>query len=124
LKLQPLSAEAAEPIEISVMDSNGTVIVDTIIDYGLTVAEMFAQYSTPKVFDRRFYTLVKILGHPSNKRITGLTPTGIVLALRQAGMNEDSMLIDWSMCWFDWYGLRRIMEIAGDVLCLPTKSNC
>ncbi|KAF4626117.1 hypothetical protein G7Y89_g12046 [Cudoniella acicularis] len=79
-------------------------IVDTIIDYGLTVAELFAQYSTPKVFDRRFYTLVKMLDHPSNKRILRLkvTPTEIVQALRQVGMNEDSILIDWSMCRFDW----------------------
>jgi hypothetical protein len=39
-------------------------------------------------------------------------------------MNEGSILLDWSMCGFEWYRLRRIMEIAGDVLCLPTKSNC
>ena len=120
----PFTGGRAEPIEISVVDGNGTVIVDTIIDYGLTVAEMFEQYSTPNVFDRRFYTLVKVLGHPSNNRIKGLKPTEIVQALQKAGINESLILIDWSMCRFDWFGLRRIMEIAGDVSCLPTKSNC
>jgi hypothetical protein len=78
----PFRGGRAEPIEISVVDGNGIVIVDTIIDYGLTVAEMFAQYSTPKVFDCGFYMLIKILGHLSNRRVTGLTPTEIVLALQ------------------------------------------
>jgi hypothetical protein len=76
------------------VDGNGTVIVGTIIDYGLTVAEMFEQYSTPKIFDRRSYTLVKVLDHPSNNRITGLKPTEIVQALQKADTNESSILID------------------------------
>jgi len=48
------------------------VIADIIIDYDLIVAEMYEKYSTLKVFDRRFYTLVKVLGHQATIELQAL----------------------------------------------------
>jgi hypothetical protein len=84
----------AEPIEISVVDGDGSIIVDTIIDHGLTVEEMFAKYSIPGVRDRRHFTLMKVVGSPHSERIPGLTPNEIVQILRQAGVNKNSILIE------------------------------
>ena len=118
----PLTVARDEPIETSVLDGNSTVKSDIIIAYGLSSAEIFVQNPMREVSDRRFYALMKALSHPSNDRIAGLRAIGIVKAVREAGVTESSVNTDYSMCRLDWNGLRQILETAGDMSCVSTKS--
>jgi hypothetical protein len=66
--------QSAEAIEISVIDSNNNVIINTIVDYCLTIDQMFNMYAAPPNNDFRYRTLVKVLGPPSEKSVSGRRP--------------------------------------------------
>ncbi|RDL40314.1 uncharacterized protein BP5553_00293 [Venustampulla echinocandica] len=117
--------QCAEAIEISVIDGNNNVIIDTIVDYGLTIEQMFNLYATPPINDFRYRTLAKVLGPLSEKAVSGRRPEQIIQILYAAGMNKDSFLVDWSMSSYDWDALKRLINRAGDgdAACLPLYSN-
>jgi hypothetical protein len=108
--------QSAEAIEISVIDGNNNVIIDTIVDYGLTVDQMFNMYAAPP--NNEF-------GPPNEKRVSGRQPEEIIQILKAAGMNEHSFLVDWSMSSYDWHALKRLIISAGnsDTAVLPLYSN-
>ena len=123
-----LRGQAPEAIEISVIDGNNNIIVNTLVDYGLTIDQMFHQYSTPPDIDFRYRALAKVLGPPSENHVSGYRPEEIIEILKVAGMNKDSFLVDWSMSSFDWHALKRLIDRAGksgsdDTTCLPLYKN-
>jgi hypothetical protein len=117
--------QCAEAIEISVIDGNNNVIINTIVDYGLTIDQMFNLYATPPNNDFCYRTLAKVLGPPSEKSVSGRRPEQIIQILKAAGMNKHSFLVDWSMSSYDWHALKRLINRAGDsdTACLPLYSN-
>ena len=117
--------QSAEAIEISVIDGNNNVIIDTIVDYGLTIDQMFNTYATPPNNDFRYRTLAKLLGPISGKSVSGRRPEQIIQILKAAGMNQHSFLVDWSMSSYDWHALKILIIRAGDsdTAVLPLYSN-
>jgi hypothetical protein len=117
--------QAAEPIEISVIDGNNNVISNAIVDYGLTINQMFNIYAAPPNNDFRYRNLAKVFGPPSEKGVSGHRPEQIIQILKAAGMNEHSFLVDWSMSSYDWHALKRLISRArnSDTAVLPLYSN-
>ncbi|KIN04473.1 hypothetical protein OIDMADRAFT_50330 [Oidiodendron maius Zn] len=120
-----VKGQFADAIEISVIDGNNNVIIDTIIDYGLTIDQMFNLHATPPDNDFRYRTLAKVLGPPTDKKVTGHRPEQIVQVLKAAGMNKHSFLVEWSMSGYDWHALERLIARTGDskMECRPLYSN-
>jgi hypothetical protein len=86
---------------------------------------MFNIYAAPPNNDFRYRTPAKVLGPPSEKRVSGRRPEQIIQILKAAGMNEHSFLVDWSMSSYDWHGLKRLINRAGnsDTAVLSLHSN-
>jgi hypothetical protein len=101
--------QSAEAIEISVIDGNNNVIINTIVDYGLTIDQMFNIYAAPPNNGFRYRTLAKVLGPPREKSISGRRPEQIIQILKAAGMNKRSFLAHWSMSSHDWHALKRLI---------------
>ncbi|KAE9376185.1 hypothetical protein N431DRAFT_532482, partial [Stipitochalara longipes BDJ] len=75
--------------------------------------------------DFRYRTLAKVFGPPSEKGVSGRRLEQIIQILKAAGMNEYSILVDWSMSSYDWHALKRLISRAGnsDTAVLPLYSN-
>jgi len=68
---------------------------------------MFHQYAYTAQYRLSLSSPCKVLGPPSEKYVSGHRPEEIIKILKEAGMNEDSFLVDWSMNSFDWHALKK-----------------
>jgi hypothetical protein len=112
-------------LEISIVDGEGNVVVDTKVDYGLTVAEFYNKYVPDSHDYWRYSSVVKVYGRPSNARVPGMTPEQIVDTLRTHGMNQDSMWVEWSQSRCDHNMLKQILGFTNnkDTSIIPREGN-
>lgn len=96
-------------IEVCILDALGKVVLDTPIDFGCTVRELWERFNGK--FGLR--KLAVTHGHPSEKPTQGMTIEAIHSVLMEAGFNQNSVLVEWSSSKCDYHQLFRAFEHAG-----------
>ena len=108
------------PCEICVMNSKKVVLVNTTINYGCTIAEL---YDTDGFSWMDIASLSKIYGPPTNEITPGLTPTEIMAVLKDHGMTQQSLLVEWSSNKCDYNWVLWLAKQAGQVDIVPRFEN-
>ena len=106
-------------MEITVVDGNGKVVVNTAVDYGLTVGELYV----PNMNFMELRTLNRVFGSPSVQRTSGTSPKLIASELKKAEFGKDSLLVEWSSNRCDWTHLKTLLESVGEGDMMPPISN-
>jgi hypothetical protein len=101
-------------LEASVIDGTGRVILDTLIDYGYTIAHFLAKYAPDPTNRPCSLAIIKVYGPKRNEKINSLTPAQVVERLKARGIGPESIFVEWSSGRFDWNTIRRLIEKTGD----------
>ncbi|KAI1826966.1 hypothetical protein F4861DRAFT_536443 [Xylaria intraflava] len=92
--------------EIAVRSSSNELLLDTLIDHGLTYGEL-----RRRVRSDLFGKLLRMYGfHGADSRTHGMTPTQATQALVRIGMNPSAIVIEWSLHGFDLNALRQTFD--------------
>lgn len=75
------------PLDITIMRSNGEILVSTRVDYGMSITDLQAQCDARDFIAKR--TIRKVYGHAS--MTWGKTPSEIVTILADAGVTSDAI---------------------------------
>ncbi|KAI1611302.1 hypothetical protein EDD36DRAFT_441121 [Exophiala viscosa] len=115
------------PIEITVRDGNGNVIVDCLInEEGVTNAEYEAYLKRSGFTDADIRGARRIRGLPHDKPPRkAMTSKQIVQILINKGLNPESLWIEYSISGFDWRCMEVLIKNAGMPVesILPTSEN-
>lgn len=105
-------------LEICVLNSKGEVILNTYVDHGYTVAELYATQDHSACL----FKLIGIYGPPSDKRTPGMTPQEVANVLLANGFNRKSHVVEWSLNYCDLRHLQAMFEKLGLSDMIPTSS--
>jgi hypothetical protein len=109
-------------LEICVLNNVGETIVDCLVNHSCTIRQLYDRCHAQQ--NRRvFGTVLRLFGQPSAKMSPGLTPNEIARKLKVAGMNESSVLVEWSTSRCDWHHLQSLMSVTDYVSIMPKKEN-
>lgn len=81
--------------EISVIDAAGTVILDTKVNHGMSINDIYRR-SESAAIPRFFCTIRKAYGPPTTGQTLGLTAKENSALLAEKGLNQDLVLVEWS----------------------------
>ncbi|KAH7342874.1 hypothetical protein BKA65DRAFT_538063 [Rhexocercosporidium sp. MPI-PUGE-AT-0058] len=112
-------------IEICILDHSGNIIIDTKVDYEISTLNLYDQVTGTANSRQRELgnTLRRIYGPPSaNTRTGGQTPSAIIERLTAAKFDHDTMLLEWSANWCDFYRLQYMLLRSGNEDLIPRKS--